>query len=263
VRVSTPVRREVTPAQARQASRRWWDSDAAAYTDEHGDFLGASEFTWCPEGLREPAAGLLGDVRGLRVLEIGCGAGQCTRWLASQGARAVGLDLSLEMMRVGRDLAPQRPALVNADAGELPFPDGAFDLACSAFGAVPFVADSGQLMREVHRVLRPGSPWIFSVTHPIRWCFPDDPGPDGLSVVHSYFDRRAYTESDGQGLSYVEQHRTVGDRLRELVSAGFAVEDLVEPEWVPGVSQDWGQWSGLRGGLFPGTSIWVTRSAQR
>jgi len=44
---------------------------------------------------------------------------------------------------------------------------------------VPFVADPGRVMGEVARVLRPGGRWVFSVTHPVRWAFPDDPGEAG------------------------------------------------------------------------------------
>ena len=59
----TATRRPVTAAEARAASRRWWDSDADAYQAEHGDFLGDVDLVWCPEGLREADAGLLGDGR--------------------------------------------------------------------------------------------------------------------------------------------------------------------------------------------------------
>jgi hypothetical protein len=107
-------------------------------------------------------------------------------------------------------------------------------------------------------VLKPGGRWVFAVTHPMRWIFLDDPGERGLVAVHSYFDRRPYVEYDETGTaSYVEQHRTVGDRIRELVAAGFTVLDLVEPEWPAGHEQIWGQWSPLRGRLFPGTAIFV------
>ena len=105
-------------------------------------------------------------------------------------------------------------------------------------------------------MLRPGGRWVFSTTHPFRWCFLDDPGPAGLVVESSYFDRRAYVEQDDAGeATYVEHHRTIGDRVREIVAAGLVLEDLVEPEWPEDHDQAWSQWSPLRGRLMPGTAI--------
>ncbi|HEX4654478.1 MAG TPA: class I SAM-dependent methyltransferase [Mycobacteriales bacterium] len=261
--VNEPVsRRDAGREESVHAARAWWDGYAAEYQVEHADFLGDADFVWGPEGLREREAKLLGDVAGRDVLEVGCGAAQCSRWLFGQGARAVAFDLSrgqlAEARRMARSTGLDVP-LVQADAGRLPFRDASFDLACSAYGAVPFVADSASVMAEVARVLRPGGRWVFSTTHPFRWCFRDDPGPDGLVVESSYFDRRAYVEQDGRGrATYVEHHRTVGDRVREIVGAGLVVEDVVEPEWPDGHEQAWEQWSPLRGRLMPGTVIFVT-----
>jgi SAM-dependent methyltransferase len=147
---------------------------------------------------------------------------------------------------------------VQAGAERLPFRPESFDLACSAFGAVPFVADPRRVMAEVARVLRPGGRWVFAVNHPLRWVFSDDPGPDGLTVQQSYFDRTPYVEVDAAGTAtYVEHHRTVGDRIRDVVAAGLVLDDLVEPEWPADRDRVWGQWSPLRGALFPGTAIFV------
>ena len=255
------ARREVTADDNRRASRSWWDGDADAYQAEHGGFLGEVDFVWCPEGLREADAQLLGELAGRRVLEVGCGAAAGSRWLATQGAEVVAVDLSAGMLRHAALAAASsgvRVPLVQCDAMALPFADNAFDTACTAFGAVPFVDDSGQVMREVFRVLRPGGRWVFSVTHPMRWIFLDDPGEPGLVAVHPYFDRTPYVEYDATGApSYVEHHRTVGDRVRELVAAGFVLRDIVEPDWPEGHEQIWGQWSPLRGRIFPGTAIFV------
>jgi SAM-dependent methyltransferase len=255
--------REIGPAESQRASRAWWDADADDYLAEHGTDIGEVDFVWCPEGLREADARLLGDVAGRRVLEVGCGSAPCSRWLAARGAEPVGLDLSGRMLRHAGRLNAATGVdvpLVQAGAERLPFGDAAFDLACSAFGAVPFVAAPDRVMREVARVLRPGGRWVFAVNHPMRWMFSDDPGPDGLTVVQSYFDRTPYVEVDAAGrVTYVEHHRTLGDRIRDVVAAGLVLDDLVEPEWPAGRATVWGQWSPLRGALFPGTAIFVCR----
>jgi SAM-dependent methyltransferase len=253
--------RYASAAESAAANRSWWDAEARAYYDEHGSFLGDADLLWCPEGLREASAQLLGEVEGRDVLEVGCGAAQGARWLAAVGARVTAFDVSMGQLLMARVLDARtgiRVPTVQADAQVLPFRSGAFDAVASAFGAIPFVADAGGAMREVARVLRPGGRFVFSVTHPTRWAFPDDPGAGGLTVRQSYFDRTPYVEVDARGrASYVEHHRTLGDRVRDLVAAGLVLVDLVEPEWPDGHDREWGQWSPLRGRLMPGTAIFV------
>ncbi|MGH3878593.1 MAG: class I SAM-dependent methyltransferase [Actinophytocola sp.] len=256
-------RRPASSAESVAANSAWWDADADDYHVEHGDFLGVADFMWCPEKLREADARLLGDVAGRDVLEVGCGSAPCARWLAVEGARVVGLDLSAGMLRyaaAANEATGLDVPLVRANGERLPFASESFDIACSAFGAVPFVADLGGLFGEVARVLRPGGSWVFAVTHPMRWIFPDDPGPNGLRVTGSYFDRTPYVEVDADGrATYVEYHRTLGDFIRALTGAGLTLLDLVEPTWPDGHTEEWGQWSPLRGALFPGTAIFRCR----
>jgi SAM-dependent methyltransferase len=244
-----------------RANRRWWDGDADNYHAEHGAFLGVADFVWCPEGLREADAHLLGEVAGRRILEVGAGSAMCSRWLATQGARPTAVDLSGGMLRHARAGAAATGIdvpLVQADAQHLPFREAAFDVAFTAFGAVPFVADSARVMREVARVLRPGRRWVFATSHPFRWVFPDDPGPLGLTATMSYFDRTPYVEIDQHSeTTYVEHHRTLGDRVAEINAAGFRLVAVIEPDWPPELTQEWGQWSPLRGAILPGTAIYV------
>ena len=168
--VSDATRRDADSQESARANRSWWDAEAADYYAEHGRFLGDGQFVWGPEGLDEQDAGLLGDVRGRRVLEVGAGAGQCSRWLAAQGAQPVAVDLSIGMLRQGVQIDPATAVpMVQADACALPLADASMDVACSAYGAVPFVADSAALMREVARVLRPGGPVVISFSNR---CFP-------------------------------------------------------------------------------------------
>ena len=276
-------RREIGQAETVAANRAWWDAEAADYHAEHGDFLGDVDFVWGPEGWTEDELGLLGlpGLQGLkdprdeagdriRVLEIGGGAGQCARWIqrTQPDVEVVSTDLSGGMVRVGRAINERHGIplpLAQCDAAALPFAGETFDVVFTAYGAVPFVADSAGLLREVCRVLRPGGRFVFSTTHPIRWAFPDVPGEHGLTATMSYFDRTPYAEGaggdNGPVVTYAEHHRTIGDRVREVIAAGLSIVDLVEPEWPERNRNTWGGWWPLRGGLLPGTAIFVTERA--
>jgi len=256
-------RRAVDAGESARAGRRWWDGAADAYQAEHGGFLGDAEFVWCPEGLTEEDARLLGDLdvlRGSRVLEVGCGAGQCGRWLRARGVReVVAFDLSFRQLqhsrRIDGDTGLALP-VVQADAQRLPFADATFGVVFSSFGAFPFVPSADDAVAEAARVLRPGGRLVFSVTHPVRWGFPDDPGERGFTLQQSYFDRRAYVEEDDDGDAvYVEHHHTVGDWVRGIARAGLTLRDLVEPEWPEGLERVWGGWGPVRGRMLPGTAI--------
>lgn len=258
------ARREVDHEVSTRANRHWWDAEAAGYLAEHGTVLGTAALVWGPEGWREDQLGLLGELAGRDVLELGSGAAQGARWCAAQGARVVALDLSRRMLAHGRDMdergRPAPVAYLQADARSLPLAGASMDVVFSAYGALPFVADSVGVLREAARVLRPGGRLVFSVSHPFRWALPDVPGEAGLTVTQSYFDRRPYVEEDATGqVVYSEHHRTLGDRVGELRAAGLVLEDLVEPEWPEGATHTWGSWSPLRGRLLPGTAIFCAR----
>lgn len=256
--------RPIGAEESVRANRSYWDTSAESYLAEHGSFLGAAEFLWCPEGIHERDVQLLGRTRGRSILEVGAGAGQCSRWLAEQGAKATAVDFSPGMLEQARRLQSEHPAspgatppeFVEADARHLPFAAGTFDIAFSAYGALPFVQDAQSVMAEVARVLRPGGRFVFSVTHPLRWMFPDVPGDAGLGVEYSYFDRTPYVELDGQDRAvYAEHHRTIGDWVALITGAGFQLTGIMEPEWPEENQKAWGGWSPLRGQYMPGTAI--------
>ena len=257
-------RRAVDEAESRRANGPDWDRYADEYQATHGEFLGDAGFVWGPEGLTEAEAGVLGDVAGRDVLEVGSGAGQCSRWIRSRGGRAYGLDLSMRQLqhsrRIDDDTGVAVPSVLGT-ATHLPFADASFDVVFSSFGALQFVADLDRAVAETARVLRPGGRYAFSITHPTRWMFPDDPGEEGLVASQSYWDRTPYVEvDDATGrVAYVEHHRTLGDWVAVLAARGFVITDLLEPEWPEGHERVWGGWSGVRGRYTPGTAIFGCR----
>jgi SAM-dependent methyltransferase len=203
---------------------------------------------------------VLGDVRDRDVLEVGSGAGQCSRWVRNHGGRGYGVDLSFRQLQHSRRLDEQTRVPVPAVLGTataLPYREASFDAVFCSFGAMQFVADAATAVAEVARVLRPGGRFAFSITHPTRWMFPDDPGAAGLTADRPYWDRRPYVEvdADSGAVAYVEHHRTLGDWVALLAGHGFRLTDLLEPEWPEGHDRVWGGWSALRGALTPGTAL--------
>ncbi len=255
-------RRPVDEVESRSANGPDWDRYADEYQATHGDFLGDLGFVWGPEGCSEAAVGALGPVADRDVLEVGSGAGQCSRWVKSEGGRAFGLDLSQRQLqhsrRIDESTGVPVPSL-RGTATHLPFADDSFDIVFSSFGALQFISDLEQAVAEVSRVLRPTGRFAFSITHPTRWMFLDDPGPEGLTATQSYWDRTPYVEidTDTGRASYVEHHRTLGDWVRILVRHQFVLRDLIEPEWPADHDRNWGGWSRVRGLLTPGTAIFV------
>ncbi|AWB82986.1 class I SAM-dependent methyltransferase [Corynebacterium yudongzhengii] len=234
------------------AHRRFWDADAARYHAAHRSYLDG--FHWCPEMLTEAEAGLLGDVTGQHVLEIGCGSAPCANWLATHRRPSLitGFDISRGML--SRAHGPAN--LQQADVQALPYRSESFDIAFSAFGALPFIRDLDSALKEIHRVLRPGGRFVFAVNHPMRWIFPDD--PEVMVAAISYFDRVYEEFSEDGHLTYAEYHRTFGDWVRALKAARLLLDDLIEPEWPERLEETWGQWSPQRGRIFPGTAIFLT-----
>ena len=261
--MSEAARRPVGERETVAANRSWWDGEADDYYAEHGAFLGDDAFVWGPEGWTEDELDLLRVRDGMTVLEIGAGAGQCSRWLARHhDVRVVASDLSMGMLRRARAIDDGSPGLrglplLQVDGRVLPLADSSVDRVFTAYGVIPFVADSGAVLAEAARVLRPGGRFVFSTSHPFRWAFPDDPGPHGLTALTSYFDRTPYVESEAGVVTYAEHHRTLGDLVRQVTAAGLVLTDLVEPEWPERNEQTWGGWSPLRGRVLPGTAILV------
>jgi SAM-dependent methyltransferase len=182
----------------------------------------------------------------------------------AQGGRAYGLDLSFRQLqhsrRIDLDSGVAVPSVLGT-ATALPFADDSFDVVFSSFGALQFVSDIAAAVAETARVLRTGGRYAFSITHPTRWMFPDDPGEEGLVASQSYWDRTPYVEvDDATGVvAYVEHHRTLGDWVALLAGHGFAITDLLEPEWPENHDRVWGGWSRTRGRFTPGTAIFGAR----
>lgn len=212
-----------------------WNRLAARYQKEHD--IRADVAHYGTRAPNEDQLRLLGDVAGKRILELGCGGGQCSIAFAKAGAACVGVDLSDAQIAYARALAEQEEAEVAFQQGDaLVFlqtqPESSYDIVFSAY-ALQYLEDLASLFREAYRALRPGGLFVFSLDHP----FSDVTSYDGekVTLCTSYFERgsRAWDWDygpDTERVPFYSYHRTVGDFLNLLAESGFTVERLLEPE---------------------------------
>jgi SAM-dependent methyltransferase len=217
-----------------------WDRIAAGLTGHYPTDVPL----YGPDGPTERELRLIGDTRGKRVLDLGCGTGQSAVAFAHQGAIVIAVDASAGQLARARDLAEREEVKVEWRQGDLA--DLAFlraesiDVAFSAF-AVAEVEDVARLFRQVQRVLKPNTSFVFSYEHPMALCI-DEHG----TLRHSYFN---------PGPIVVERHgepiqlhaRAISDVFTELGRAGFRVDTIAEPN------------PSSPGARVPSTIVWRAR----
>jgi SAM-dependent methyltransferase len=176
---------------------------------------------------------MLPDVRGRRVIDLGCGFGWFCRWAREAGAADVlGIDVSDRMLAQARS-AIMDPAITyaRADLETIELPVSRFDLAYSSL-ALHYVNDAARLMREIHESLVAGSHFVFSIEHPIfmaprhaAWSA-DNEGRPSWPVDSYLAEGPRTTEWFTPGV--VKYHRTLATTINHLIAAGFTIARVEE-----------------------------------
>jgi SAM-dependent methyltransferase len=227
----------VTVREHERANRATWDGMADWYQAHHGVEISARPDAWGAWRHPESELRLLPEVLGRDVLEVGCGAGQWSVWLAGQGARVTGLDLSAAQLGHARSAA------------------AAFDLLLSDHGAMSW-GDPDRTLPEAARVLRPGGLLVFCVTSPLfHACWDAARDAPGDRLNRAYFGLHALDEGNGAATFNLPY----GEWIRRFRANGLAVEALVEPRPPPGSTStfwdkgtDWAR-------RWPAELIWKVR----
>ncbi|MFN8017945.1 MAG: methyltransferase domain-containing protein [Acidimicrobiales bacterium] len=242
-----------------QRARHVWEAVNQEFTDRDGsDRWDDPDVGWGLFRIPEATLGVLGDVAGLRVAELGSGTAYLSAQLARRGARPVAVDLSHHQLQTA--LACQRGAgpsfpLVEATAEVLPLASGSFDLVVSEYGAAPW-CDPARWLPEAARILRPGGRLVFLTNSVLAaLCVPDHGGYAGTKLRRPQAEV-AHVAWPGGG---VEHHPGHGEWIGHLRAAGFEVEAQRElhapagattPEWYEIVTAGWAQ-------RWPAEDLWV------
>ncbi len=240
-------------------NRALWTVMNERFTDAAAEDLWLRpEIAWGLFAVPEQRLGVLGDLRGVDAVELGCGTAYFSAWLSRAGARPVAVDFSPEQLatarRLQRRLGPVFP-LVQADAQQVPLASDGFDLVVSEHGAGAW-CDPERWLPEAARLLRPGGRLVFLTnSHLSALCVPAEEGVAGETLLRSH--REAYrVHWPGGGIEFHPSH---GDWLRLLGGSGFVVEALHELFAPPDaddhpfyeiVSRDWAT-------RWPAEELWV------
>lgn len=179
---------------------------------------------------------LLPDMRGLRVVDLGCGYGWFCRWARERGAAEVlGIDVSRRMLERAQTMTADPSIRYEAaDLETLTLPPGAFDLAYSSL-AFHYIERLDALWSMLHRALVPGGRLVFSMEHPIYMASTHPAwtrhagGQRTWPIDHYQVEGPRTTNWLAEGV--VKQHRTLGTLVNLLIRSGFTLARL--DEWGP------------------------------
>src|SRR3984893_1203464 len=198
--------------------------------------------TWYDEGIRRGGSihdlvlpgllELIGNIRGREICDLACGQGVLARRLAGQGAKVVGVDLSLELLKIAQREEQSDPlgiTYLQDDAQHLhSLANATFDGVVSNL-ALMDIANLPSAAYAIRRILRPGGWFVFALIHP---CAPVSSAEGTLlHAFHDYFEEGFWCSSNPSSVRgrVGAYHRTLGTYLNSFLTAGLYLEQVLEP----------------------------------
>lgn len=248
-------------------NRDVWDADAPNWVDL-GKWLWALDSPeWGSWGNPDDGLNLLPrDMSGMDAIELGCGTGYVSGWMARRGARVTGIDISAAQLATARQLASAHGAditFVEGNAEVTGMPDASFDFAVSEYGASIW-CPADKWLPEAWRILRPGGKLVFLGNHPLSLiCSPLDGSP-AERILHRPYRGMwgadwTEVEFEPTGICY---NLTISGWMEAFATTGFEVtryQELYAPDWAQGtrgaVPADWAR-------DFPVEQVWHLKKAR-
>ncbi len=224
-----------------QRNRRHWDAMAYDWVEPGRRSWSSPEPTWGTWEIPESELHLLpDDLAGKDTIELGCGTGYVSAWLARRGANPVGIDNSARQLATAaafqQEFGVEFP-LVHGDAEHVPYPDASFDLAISEYGAAIW-CDPYAWIPEAARLLRPGGRLVFLGNHTLlQLCQVDtaEVRPAGDRLERDYFGLHALRWASDESVEFALPY---GEWFRLLRDSGFEIDDLIELQAPPDATRD-------------------------
>jgi SAM-dependent methyltransferase len=247
-----------------QKNRAAWDEWASDYEETGHRNWSSDDPTWGIWGVPEAELQMLpGDMSGMDAIELGCGTGYVSSWMARRGARVTGIDNSEQQLATARRFQEEfgiEFPLLHGNAEEVPLPDASFDFAISEYGASIW-CDPYRWIPEAWRLLRPGGRLVFLVNATLLiMCSPDeDDVPASKELLRPLFGMHKLAWPDNSVNFYLPHGKTI-ELLR---STGFDVEELIEVQAPEGATTRFTLAAPEWARQWPTEDVWKARKRER
>lgn len=184
------------------------------------------------EGLEMPATlELLRNVKGKKILDMGCGSGIYAKLLTKKGAIVKGFDISREMLKIAKKNNPKLE-LVHGSAYKIPFNEK-FDIVQASL-MLDYLSNWDKVFREVRKVLKNRGYFIFSVGNPVSECVKKKIFINGKKIRtwdnEGYFGEKPFyttwkVHSAGLKVKMPSYHKTYETIIKTIIKNGFEIVD--------------------------------------
>ena len=180
------------------------------------------------------------DLTSKKILDVGCGSGEECTLLEKKGATDItGIDIAAKLIKEAQRCYPQHK-FHTMNVKNMSFEDNTFDFVYSSL-MMHYLKDWNNALKEINRVMKPGSTFLFSTLHPTRWSgerqgdtllmgFQYPSKENKLKIFGDYLNKKAINDVGIRQINMTSYIRPLSDMFREIVKANFEVIDIYEPK---------------------------------
>jgi len=170
--------------------------------------------------LSEILCSMIGNIKGKKMLDAGCGIGNDCKMFSRLGSEIVGIDVSEKMIEMARENCKNSEVELHIkDMENTGFQNGEFDIIIAAFSLL-YTQNLSEVIKEFRRILKKKGELYIIISHPIRKM---------IKYTKNYFDVGKHWEKFGE-MKFFNYYRTMEEYINTLAFQDFVIKEIREPK---------------------------------